>query len=91
MPQGLAESAGSAVTISFTPHLMPFSRGMEADIYVKLAGGATADSLREALAARYADEPFVSVLPKVCFDTSVARVGPRLRLCPVLSAQLASV
>ena len=44
---------------------MPFSRGMEADIYVKLAGGATADSLREALAKQYANEPFVSILPKV--------------------------
>ena len=66
MAQGLAEAAGSPVTISFTPHLMPFSRGMEADIYVKLAEGATADSLREKLAERYADEPFVCVLPKVC-------------------------
>ncbi len=64
-PQGLSEAAGSPITISFTPHLMPFSRGMEADIYVKLAGGATADSLREALAEQYADEPFVSILPKV--------------------------
>ena len=39
---------------------------MESDIYVKLAEGATVDSLREKLAERYADEPFVCVLPKVC-------------------------
>ncbi len=38
---------------------------MESDIYVKLAEGATVDSLREKLAERYADEPFVCVLPKV--------------------------
>ena len=65
LAQGLAEAAGSPVTISFTPHLMPFSRGMEADIYVKLASGATVDDLRQKLAERYADEPFISVLPKV--------------------------
>ncbi len=44
---------------------------MESDIYVKLAEGATVDSLREKLAERYADEPFVCVLPKVCCSCRV--------------------
>lgn len=44
---------------------MPFSRGMESDIYVKLAPGVTADDLREHLAKVYAEETFVVVLPKV--------------------------
>jgi N-acetyl-gamma-glutamyl-phosphate reductase len=37
---------------------------MQSTMYVKLAGGATPDALREALAERYAGEPFVKVLPR---------------------------
>ena len=47
--QGLSESAGSPVRISFTPTLMPMSRGMQSTIYVKLANGASADDLRSHL------------------------------------------
>ena len=50
--QGLADAAGKDVKVSFTPHLMPMTRGMESDCYVKLAGGATADDLRAHLAVR---------------------------------------
>jgi N-acetyl-gamma-glutamyl-phosphate reductase len=39
------------------------SRGILSSIYVKLANGATAARLRETLAARYKDEPFVRLLP----------------------------
>ena len=39
--QGLSESAGSPVRVSFTPTLMPMSRGMQSTIYVKLANGAS--------------------------------------------------
>ncbi len=47
--QGLSDAAGSEVRISFTPHLMPMSRGMQSTIYVKLAGGNSADDLRSHL------------------------------------------
>ena len=60
--QGLSDAAGAPVRISFTPHLMPMSRGMEAACYVKLAPGKTAADLRACLEARYAAEPFVHVL-----------------------------
>ena len=50
--QGLSESAGSPVRISFTPTLMPMSRGMQSTIYVKLANGASADDLRSHLQVR---------------------------------------
>lgn len=62
--QGLAEATGQPLTINFQPHLVPMSRGILASCYVKLAEGQTADSLRAALTARYADEPFVRVLPQ---------------------------
>ena len=60
--QGLSEAAGCNVTISFTPHLMPMSRGMEAASYVKMENGVSVDHLRQALSERYANEPFVHVL-----------------------------
>jgi N-acetyl-gamma-glutamyl-phosphate reductase len=61
--QGLSQAAGSQVTVNFTPHLMPMSRGILSTIYVKLANGATADTLRNTLAECYAGEPFLRVLP----------------------------
>uniref|UniRef100_A0A383WDX4 Probable N-acetyl-gamma-glutamyl-phosphate reductase, chloroplastic n=1 Tax=Tetradesmus obliquus TaxID=3088 RepID=A0A383WDX4_TETOB len=62
--QGLSEAAGKPVTISFTPHLMPISRGMQSTMYVKLAEGASVDDLRAKLIESYANEPFVRVLDK---------------------------
>ncbi len=61
--QGLGEAAGAPVTVTFTPHLAPMNRGILSTIYVELAEGETADGLRQRLARRYADEPFVHVLP----------------------------
>ncbi|MCC6471382.1 MAG: N-acetyl-gamma-glutamyl-phosphate reductase [Alphaproteobacteria bacterium] len=62
--QGLSRAAGRPIIVNFTPHLMPMNRGILSSIYVKLANGATADTLRETLAKRFAGEPFVRVLPK---------------------------
>lgn len=60
--QGLSDFAGRPVSMTFTPHLIPMSRGMLATIYVKLAGGATAADLRAALADKYRGEAFIRVL-----------------------------
>lgn len=62
--QGLAEASGSPAPVVFTPHLMPMSRGILETIYVRAAGAADADTMRDCLAAQYADERFVHVLPK---------------------------
>ena len=51
--------AGRDVRVQFTPHLMPFNRGILATVYVR---GEPA-KIHEALAARYADETFLEVLP----------------------------
>jgi N-acetyl-gamma-glutamyl-phosphate reductase len=61
--QGLSDAAGRKLTVNFTPHLMPMSRGILSTIYVKLANGGGAAALREALSRRYRAEPFVAVLP----------------------------
>jgi N-acetyl-gamma-glutamyl-phosphate reductase len=58
--QGLSDAVGGeAVTVSFTPHLIPMSRGMQSTIYVEMCDGQTVDSLHDILAAAYADEYFV--------------------------------
>ncbi len=61
--QGLSEAAGRQVAVTFTPHLMPMSRGILATIYVGLSAGASAADAQAALAERYAGEPFVRILP----------------------------
>lgn len=62
--QGLSQAAGRAVTVNFTPHLMPMNRGILSTIYVKLKGKAGPADLRQTLAERYKGEPFVRVVPE---------------------------
>lgn len=80
--QELSRAAGRPVTATFTPHLVPMNRGIYATIYVTGAGGAEPGDLRETLAAAYADEPFVHVLPlgevphsRHVRGTNFARIG----------------
>ena len=61
--QELSKAAGQPVTISFTPHLIPMSRGELVTCYVKTAENG-AKALRTVFEARYADEPFVHLLPE---------------------------
>ena len=58
--QGLAQMAGRPVRLIFTPHLTPMIRGIHATLYVGLPGEVDLQALYEK---RYADEPFVDVLP----------------------------
>ncbi|XP_047967586.1 probable N-acetyl-gamma-glutamyl-phosphate reductase, chloroplastic [Salvia hispanica] len=60
--QGLSEAAKSKVTVSFTPHLMPMSRGMQSTIYVEMASGASIEDLRQHLRHVYENEEFVVLL-----------------------------
>ncbi|GAB5376996.1 MAG: N-acetyl-gamma-glutamyl-phosphate reductase [Acuticoccus sp.] len=57
--QELSAAAGKEVLVTFTPHLAPMNRGIYATLYV--AGDA--NRIHTILAERYADEPFVTVLP----------------------------
>ncbi|KAL0356786.1 UNVERIFIED_CONTAM: putative N-acetyl-gamma-glutamyl-phosphate reductase, chloroplastic [Sesamum calycinum] len=62
--QGLSEAAKSKVTVSFTPHLMPMSRGMQSTIYVEMAPGASTEDLYQHLRNFYEKEEFVVLLKK---------------------------
>lgn len=63
MEQELGDVVGGAVTLNFTPHLMPMNRGELVSCYVRLADGTTADTLHTVLSKQYEGEPFVHALP----------------------------
>jgi len=49
------------VQLTFVPHLLPIIRGIHATLYADLKGSVA--DLQQVFEARYADEPFVDVLP----------------------------
>lgn len=61
--------------VSFTPHLVPMSRGLLATCYATLGGDVTADDVQDAIQAAYTDEPFVHVLPPGTFPHTKALSG----------------
>lgn len=62
--QNLSGVHGSAVRVGFTPLLVPMSRGILATVQAPLLDGVTAEDVRDAYAAAYADEQFVHLLPE---------------------------
>lgn len=58
--QGLARAAGHEVGLTFVPHLVPMIRGIHATLYGRLNKEVDLQALFEK---RYAEEPFVDVLP----------------------------
>ena len=58
--QGLEQFAGKPVGFTFVPHLLPLIRGIHATLYAKVSADIDLQSLFEK---RYANEPFVDVLP----------------------------
>ncbi|MEU0932737.1 N-acetyl-gamma-glutamyl-phosphate reductase [Embleya sp. NPDC005971] len=60
--QGLRAVTDADVTVSFTPTLVPMSRGILATCTARLKPGVSAEAVRAAYRAAYADEPFVHLL-----------------------------
>ena len=58
----LSLAAGQQVNITFVPHLLPMTRGMESTIYVHLTQGTTATQIAACLASFYQGKPFVRLL-----------------------------
>ena len=61
--QNLRKAGATAPTLSFTPVLVPMSRGILATSTARVKPGVTAAQVQEVWEAAYADEPFVHVLP----------------------------
>lgn len=58
--QGLSERSDKSVNLTFVPHLTPMIRGIHATLYARLTREVDLQALYEN---RYANEPFVDVLP----------------------------
>lgn len=61
--QILGQVASGDVGLTFVPHLVPMIRGIEASLYATIRADFATD-LQQLYMQRYADEPFVDVLPQ---------------------------
>ena len=59
--QGLRLAAGGPVGLTFVPHLTPMIRGIHATLYATVADHSV--DVQRLYTERYADEPFVDVMP----------------------------
>jgi len=55
--------AQTPVRITFVPHLLPMTRGMESTIYATLSAGVDEAQVRQCLESRYRAKPFIRLLP----------------------------
>lgn len=90
--QELALAAGrdaSALAVTFTPHLLPMTRGILSCVYAAPTdAGRDAGAYRDALVAAYAEEPFVDVLPEGALpDTAHVRGSNRVHVQAVYDAR----
>lgn len=60
--QALTDFSGEDVVISFTPHLIPMSRGILSTCYASLKKGVTAEMIDAAYQELYKDEYFIRLL-----------------------------
>ncbi len=81
--QNLSVAGAVDATISFTPVLVPMSRGILATVTARLTPGADAASVREAWESTYASEAFVHVLPAGRFPATSSTVGANTALMGV--------
>ena len=77
--QGLAKATKSPVNLVFTPHLVPMIRGICATLYARLTDPRA--DLQAIFEKRYANEPFVDVMPPGSApDTRSVRAGNVCRI-----------
>ncbi len=81
--QNLAAAGAGVVRISFTPTLVPMSRGILATTTAPVIPGSTATDVREAWAEAYTGETFVQVLPEGQWPTTAAALGANTALVQV--------
>ncbi len=76
--QGLAKVSKTPISLVFTPHLLPMIRGILSTLYAPLTRECDVQKLFED---RYADEPFVDVMPAGSSpDTRSVRASNMLRI-----------
>ena len=70
MEQELSALAGKPVQVTFSPHLVPMTRGMLSTVYINLNESLSDEKLVEHYCNFYKDEPFVRVLNPGKFASS---------------------
>lgn len=83
MVQNFSAAAGTAVTVSFTPVLVPMSRGILATVSAPVRGDVTLVDVRAIYDKAYAEEPFVHLLPEGQWPTTAATLGANTALLQV--------
>ena len=73
--QELSQFAGREITVNFTPHLMPMSRGILSTLYFTLKKDISTDGLLEVYNKFYENESFVRVLKKGEYPQTKAIYG----------------
>ncbi|MEO9202287.1 MAG: N-acetyl-gamma-glutamyl-phosphate reductase [Mycobacterium sp.] len=78
--QNLVAAGGADPSLSFTPMLVPMSRGILATATAKLVPGTSAAAARAAWQDAYAGEEFVALLPEGKFPRTADTVGANIAL-----------
>ncbi|MBW2565416.1 MAG: N-acetyl-gamma-glutamyl-phosphate reductase [Deltaproteobacteria bacterium] len=71
MDEVLSHFAERKIRVTFTPHLVPITRGMLTTIYVGLKEDVSTREVASCLESFYADKPFVRVYPKGSFPNTI--------------------
>lgn len=71
MDEVLSLIAGHTIHITFTPHLVPMTRGMLTTIYVGLKEDVSTQDVGTYLDSFYADKPFVRICPRGRFPNTM--------------------
>ncbi len=58
------------VQMSFTPHLLPISRGILSTVYAQLQTAVSSDMVRNLYEKMYSQEPFIRILPENCLPAT---------------------
>lgn len=75
-----ADASGADIRISFTPVLVPMSRGILATSTAPIVAGATDAEIRGAWESAYGDETFVQLLPEGRFPRTADVLGANTAL-----------
>lgn len=81
--QNLTRGGAGAVSLSFTPTLVPMSRGILATVTARLRPGTDLARVRETYVRAYDPEPFVHLLPEGVWPSTASTLGSNHALVQV--------
>ena len=73
--QELSAVASESVRVTFTPHLVPMTRGILSTVYMRLTEEISTEDALDMYATFYENEPFVRVLPTGTYPQTKAVLG----------------